>query len=193
MTRCSCKHLGRYRLRVHRFSRHFLFMSNSQCKHLLFSISTSITCFFHSSKVGISSLLGTEGSVSLDVGTSPAWTTQTWISHTHIATATSTNLLISLYLNKQTNSMLCINLLLLNKVQWSVEPLLSSSSQWLPVHFPRPQSSDQSQRHNLPNPPCRGCLWPWQKTPTKIKVFSLYNLFLFIFLHSYLGVWVDAI
>lgn len=32
---------------------------------LLFSFSTSMTCFFHSSKVGMSSLLGTEGSVSI--------------------------------------------------------------------------------------------------------------------------------
>lgn len=38
----------------------------------LFSFSTSMTCFFHSSKVGMSSLFDTEGSGSLAVLPGPA-------------------------------------------------------------------------------------------------------------------------
>ena len=43
---------------------------------LLFSFSTSMTCFFHSSKVGMSSLLGTEASVSGATPASPTWKQQ---------------------------------------------------------------------------------------------------------------------
>lgn len=60
--------------------------------HSLFSISTSMTCFFHSSNVGMSSLLGTDGSVSPTVLASPAWNTQA--CHTRLNTDRH---LISLY------------------------------------------------------------------------------------------------
>lgn len=51
------------------------------CVHILFSFSTSKTCFFHSSKVGMSSLLGTDGSASLATLASPDWNTQAGIWH----------------------------------------------------------------------------------------------------------------